>query len=220
MYEFLRYKKEISEKAPINKWGESVRMKAVFASLGLVILMLTGAGLTFSVQTDGLIINVEDVPYDPGTRWVYSVGGKGSGAQSRRLTIQLQKSNAGRSDLLESIYFLEGSGIKRLYMRVLSNAVATYSSPEESALIHKIQFPLKLGMEMELPETGRWTKRCKAHSGIQPVDCSKRGYGKTKDYLCTGNSDLRTSRFSSERRRYTDVYIAAHVPNRLSFIQS
>ncbi len=154
MYVFSRYKKEISEKAPINKCDGSVRMKVVLASLGLVLLMVIGAGLTFSVQTNGLIINVEDVPYDPGTRWIYSVGGKGAGAQSRRLTVQMEKSNAGRSDLLESVFFLEGSGIKRLYVRVLPNAVATYSSPEESTLIHKIQFPLKLGVEMEFQPSG------------------------------------------------------------------
>ncbi len=32
--------------------------------------------------------------------------------------------------------------------------MATYSSPEESTLIHKIQFPLKLGVEMEFQPSG------------------------------------------------------------------
>ena len=65
MYIFLRYKKEIAEKISVNKWSVLVRMKAALASLGLVILMVIGAGLTFSVQTDSLIINIEDVPYNP-----------------------------------------------------------------------------------------------------------------------------------------------------------
>jgi hypothetical protein len=131
-----------------------LRAKISLISFSMILVLLFQGSLTFPNETGGLIINLEQIPYEAGTRWVYAVSGKSVGTQPRTLTVQLQKSGTGKPDLLESVHFFEGAGIRRLYFRVLPSAVAIYSSPEESTLLQKITFPLKLGVEMEYGPPG------------------------------------------------------------------